>query len=457
MATGVWTGWAAAPPGSWVTWTIGSRGFNCGGSPAPVLWPWHSNLTCGDVEVPVERWSSLLDCGCTGESRAHRNTVAQTLSACCRCSQHGERRVWKCTNLWLQRLCTVGERWNPRFWRTAWRRPAPRSIIIPILVGDGALEHWSLQRPPVLPGQVRPAIGSPTNGQHQPGQPPPLPRATFPLNQAVHGSEPSRAAQVVAPPVTGADRQARHRPSIRRLNLADPRNSKSSPSPSIITPPPPATAPTLGRQRQLPTRLSLSYTYTSTHYIHPTSSHTNLRAHCAPPTDARPADRSAPRGPIPPSPAASPSPSQPARDGRRHVLPTEVRRLATPPSQAIGSLKYCCMYTDARPCLARTQLAPAPLHPHQRLASLHLPLLRLHLLPQPALRLLLHPAAHPLPDLVQLVRPLLLRLSQRLVPPACLLFLFRRLLRLNLTCYADVHDIYRRRRRECYDIYPTPT
>ncbi|KZL83164.1 hypothetical protein CI238_04503, partial [Colletotrichum incanum] len=63
-----------------------------------------------------------------------------------------------------------------------------------------------------------------------------------------------------------------------------------------------------------------------------------------------------------------------------------------------------------------SKLAPPPLHPDQRLARLHLPLLHLHILPQPALRLLQLPPAYPLPDLLQLVRPLLLRLQQQLVP-----------------------------------------
>ncbi|OAQ69764.2 hypothetical protein VFPPC_15480 [Pochonia chlamydosporia 170] len=42
----------------------------------------------------------------------------------------------------------------------------------------------------------------------------------------------------------------------------------------------------------------------------------------------------------------------------------------------------------------------------------------MHLLPQPALRLLLHPPAHPVPHILQLVRPMLLRLPEQLVPPA---------------------------------------
>ena len=74
--------------------------------------------------------------------------------------------------------------------------------------------------------------------------------------------------------------------------------------------------------------------------------------------------------------------------------------------------------TKDDPAKTVSQLAPHPLHPDQRLALVHLPLLRLHLLPQPALRLLLLPPADPLPDLVQLVRPMLLRLLEQLVPAA---------------------------------------
>lgn len=55
------------------------------------------------------------------------------------------------------------------------------------------------------------------------------------------------------------------------------------------------------------------------------------------------------------------------------------------------------------------QLDSAPLHPRKCLAGLHLPILRVHVFPKPAMRLLLDPAAHPVRDLVLLVRPLFLR------------------------------------------------
>jgi hypothetical protein len=58
------------------------------------------------------------------------------------------------------------------------------------------------------------------------------------------------------------------------------------------------------------------------------------------------------------------------------------------------------------------QLAPSPLHPYQRLPNLHRPLLHLHLLPQPTVRVLFNPAPHPLRLLLPLVRPLFLRLQQ---------------------------------------------
>ena len=58
-----------------------------------------------------------------------------------------------------------------------------------------------------------------------------------------------------------------------------------------------------------------------------------------------------------------------------------------------------------------SQLAPPPLHTNKCLPDLHLPLLRLHLLPKPTMRLLLIPPPHPLRLLLPLVRSLLLRLQ----------------------------------------------
>lgn len=55
------------------------------------------------------------------------------------------------------------------------------------------------------------------------------------------------------------------------------------------------------------------------------------------------------------------------------------------------------------------KLASTPIHPDQRFARFHIPLLYLHVLPQSTMRVLLHPPPYSLPDLVQLVRPMFLR------------------------------------------------
>lgn len=65
-----------------------------------------------------------------------------------------------------------------------------------------------------------------------------------------------------------------------------------------------------------------------------------------------------------------------------------------------------------------SQLAPPPLHPHQRLPPLHHLLRHPNLHPPPTLHLLLRPASHPLHLLLPLVRPLFLRSPRRLVRPA---------------------------------------
>lgn len=62
-----------------------------------------------------------------------------------------------------------------------------------------------------------------------------------------------------------------------------------------------------------------------------------------------------------------------------------------------------------------SQLAAPPVHPNERVTDLHIPLLRLHILPQQALRLLLVPALDPLRLLMQLGGPMLLRLLLELV------------------------------------------
>jgi hypothetical protein len=56
-----------------------------------------------------------------------------------------------------------------------------------------------------------------------------------------------------------------------------------------------------------------------------------------------------------------------------------------------------------------SQLAPTPLYPDECVASLHLPLLPVHLFPQPTVLLLLVPPPHSLPDILQLVRPMFSR------------------------------------------------
>ena len=61
------------------------------------------------------------------------------------------------------------------------------------------------------------------------------------------------------------------------------------------------------------------------------------------------------------------------------------------------------------------QLAPSALYPDKRLPSLHIPVLRLHLFPQPAMRLLLFSTSHSLRIILLLVGPVLLRFQQQLV------------------------------------------
>lgn len=78
----------------------------------------------------------------------------------------------------------------------------------------------------------------------------------------------------------------------------------------------------------------------------------------------------------------------------------------------------CGILASTQPSQAHAhhpQLAAAALHPDERLADIHLPLLRLHLLPEPAVRVLLLSAPDPLRLVVSLVGPLLLRLQQQLV------------------------------------------
>lgn len=80
-----------------------------------------------------------------------------------------------------------------------------------------------------------------------------------------------------------------------------------------------------------------------------------------------------------------------------------------------------------------SQLDPAPLHPRERLAGLYISILRVHVLPEPAVRLLFGPVAHPVRHLVLLVRPLLLRVQQQLVRPEDHVGRFRILDRLALS------------------------
>jgi len=52
--------------------------------------------------------------------------------------------------------------------------------------------------------------------------------------------------------------------------------------------------------------------------------------------------------------------------------------------------------------LTEFQLAPSPLYPYQCLPDFHLPLLHIDLLPEPPLRLLFLPSAHPIRFIVSL-------------------------------------------------------
>ena len=88
-----------------------------------------------------------------------------------------------------------------------------------------------------------------------------------------------------------------------------------------------------------------------------------------------------------------------------HVLPPQVRQ--TPCS---GKTEVYSQFE--RWANACCQLAASSLHPDQRLPRLHLSLLRLHVLPQPPVRLLLDSTAHPLSHVLQLVRSLFLRFQQ---------------------------------------------
>jgi hypothetical protein len=62
-----------------------------------------------------------------------------------------------------------------------------------------------------------------------------------------------------------------------------------------------------------------------------------------------------------------------------------------------------------------SQLAPASLHSDQRFAHIHLSVLRLHILSEPAMCLLLISPPDTLRFIMPLVRSLLLRFQQQLV------------------------------------------